>query len=188
MGDPLAVIQEMSIKAKKTVSRSIPMEFNGILSEGLAAGQVQRAWCEISPVQLKGIETQVRVRLLDFVLQLKEISPETTSNADLKQKAKSADITSMFNNVVFGPGTNIIVGDHNHQTIANGVQAGDFQSLVAALADLRVPANEIEVLKAAVHDNASDKEGTVTRWLKSIGSDIASSAVKAAALAYLGLS
>ena len=47
------------------------------------------------------------------------------------------------------------------------------REFAAALADLRVPANEIEVLEAAVHDNASDKEGAVTRWLKSVGCEIA---------------
>ena len=187
MRDSISVIQEFS--AKERHRQPIPKEVNSASDIGLSKDvRVICAWWEIAPAQLRSILTQVRSRLLDFLLDLRALFPEVTSNADLILKTKSADIASMFNNAVFGPGTNIFVGDHNRQTIANGVQPGDFQSLIAALTDLRVPTKEIEGLKAVVDDNPSDEEGTVMRWLKSAGGEIASSAVKACVLGYLGLS
>jgi AbiTii len=197
MRESLAVVQELS--TNESLRRTIPMEANGVLSRGLAKGvHVNSAWCQVEPTQLKSILTQVRSRLLDFALELRELVPSSGSEQDLKQQAKTADITGLFNNAVFGPGANIIIGDHNRQTVSSEVREGDFQSLAAVLSAVKVPAEEIKTLEAAIDKKGGDREGGVMRWLRglgeraekgtlSIGVDVVKETVTKAVLAYLGL-
>ncbi len=78
MRDPLTVLQQMCA-SNEGMMRHIPMELHFGLRKGLAHGiEIERAWCHISSHDIAGILFQVRSRLLDFLLELKETLGETT--------------------------------------------------------------------------------------------------------------
>jgi hypothetical protein len=71
MHQPLAVLRELA-ESPDGVVRHLPMELNGHFAEGLMPGVVvNSAWCLTSSQDVGGILTQVRSRLLDFLLELK---------------------------------------------------------------------------------------------------------------------
>ena len=114
----IAVLEDILKRAKNTVSRPIPMEANSLLDLGLGNGfRVQNAWAETSVHDLRGIITQVRSRLLDFMLELRdnvgEIDPEGETDT------KSFDVRGAFQHSIFGANTTfganatILVGHHS---------------------------------------------------------------------------
>jgi hypothetical protein len=89
--ESLSVVEQLADKNAGTVRRPIPMEANGILSRGLASDmQVQQAWCEISPIHF-------HTRLLDFLLEFKDLTANATSENEIKERATSENVTPMFN-------------------------------------------------------------------------------------------
>ena len=101
----LAVLEKLAAN-KEGVMRHLPIEYNSRLSKGLAYGVVERAWCHISSHDIAGILFQVQSRLLDFVLALKDTVGETTTVSELREKSISLDARSLFNNAIFGSGSN----------------------------------------------------------------------------------
>ena len=74
--------------------------------------------CEISTHDIKSIIVNVRSRLLDFLLELRDKIGEGATDANIKEKARSFDATSLFNYAIFGSNTTIIVGNQNTQTVS----------------------------------------------------------------------
>jgi hypothetical protein len=132
MKDSLAALAELA-KAG-TVGRDLPMELNHILGKQLGNHfLVEKAWCEIGTHEITGIFVHVRSRLLDFLLELKDSTGASTTEADLKEKTKSVDANSMFNNAIFGPNTTILVG---HQSTINATQNVNGAELAANVREL----------------------------------------------------
>lgn len=118
MTQSLATLQEL-VQKNGHIIRQIPMELNSALERGLANGfRIQRAWCEISVYDIKGVIVNVRSRLLDFLLALKENIGDLTSETELTAKVRSFDATNLFNNVIFGDHTTVVVGERNVQTVS----------------------------------------------------------------------
>lgn len=135
----MSVLEELIASSKKgSLARQIPMEMNGFLGKRLGNDfEIERAWCEISKHAIKGIIIQVRSRLLDFLLELKDTIGDTTTVSELRERTSSVDASSMFNNAVFGSNTTILVG-HNStitatQTISGGELAQGVRKLVGQL-------------------------------------------------------
>lgn len=94
----LAVIEKLTDDEDGFLESPIPMEYNGMLGKGLASGfMIQRAWCSISKPNVVQIFVQVRSRLLDFVLELKEQIGNDVSEQEIKHRADSIDASSLFN-------------------------------------------------------------------------------------------
>ncbi|PLX61566.1 hypothetical protein [Sedimenticola selenatireducens] len=83
----ISAIEDLANSEGDSVQRPISHALYGLLSVKFASGyKVQSAWCEIPKYTLIQILTQVRSRLLDFLLELSEKIPNTDERAtDLKK-------------------------------------------------------------------------------------------------------
>ena len=200
----LAICEDWAVKSKGSLHRAVPMEYNGKLSEVLQDGtHVISAWCTTPVHDVKGILTQVRSRLLDFILELKSSMGDVVSDADIKKEAAKVDTENMFNNAVFGHNTTIVVGSHNTQTIKNKVEAGNLDTLVKTLSDAGIPAGDIEELRTAIAEDEATEgkasfEGKTGNWLTrtmgkvskgtiKLGSEVAGHVIAAVISSYIGI-
>lgn len=153
----LAVLEKFAESDDQgSLSTPIPLEANALLGKQLTSGyQIQKAWCEISLSGITQILTQVRSRLLDFLLELNEKIGDDLTDEEVKEKANTEDAENLFNNAIFGDNTTIVVGSSNTQTVGSVVVSGDFNSLSDILTKNGVEENDISSLKTAIEE---DKE------------------------------
>ncbi|WP_417909917.1 response regulator receiver protein [Candidatus Electronema sp. PJ] len=151
----LGAIESLLQSEGERLAVPISMEANGRLSEGLANGfQVQRAWSQVQFADVKQITTQVRSRLLDFVLYLNEALPGNLTDAEIETRAASTDAENIFNNAIFGNNTTIIIGNGNTQKVTATIIKGDFNTLSETLRHQGVNDSDINNLKSAINDDA----------------------------------
>lgn len=141
--------------------RPLPPEFGRLLRKGLAPGvNVISAWCEINMIEVEGILTEVRSRLLDFALELRDVVGLNTPEKELAGKVASVDTEKMFATAVYGSGNTIIVGSHSFQSVNN--QKDDIEGLVAAIGQLGYQQPMLLELREAVQkDQTAGKEPNV---------------------------
>lgn len=174
MQDSISVLEGLAQKDKGSLSRPIPLEFNSVLGKPIIGGyHVERAWCEVGFGQVAQILTQVRSRLLDFLLELNEKVVGEMSDDDVKRLGQSPETASMFNHAIFGDNVTILVGNQNTQTVTNQITRGDFEALSAFLRQHNVPSRDIEELRSAIQaDTEADDLGSsrhgpnVNNWVK----------------------
>lgn len=146
----IAVIQEWS-RIESDLSVVITPEMYPLLSKGLGNGyQVERAWGKNSMGAMLQVVTEVRTRLLEFALQLSDRLPQETSDRDMKQLSKDADVSDLFRNAVIGDNATINIGSGSIQGITNSVVRNDFASLAALLRQNHVAETDIADLRAAI--------------------------------------
>ncbi len=103
MKQSLAVLEKFTEKDSGSLRSPIPMEANGLLEQGLGNGyRISSAWCEIQFSRVVQILTQVRSRLLDFILELNEKFDGEPEEGAIKKFGKSIDAENLFNNAIFG--------------------------------------------------------------------------------------
>jgi hypothetical protein len=132
----LAVIEKNA--AKGTFIRRIPMEANHLFDKGLGNGfRTENVWCETSRSDILNIMVQVRSRLLDFMLELRDIVGETATESELREKSASMDAGSMFNNAIFGAGSNttILIGQQSSITATQTISGSEFAERVRKLVE-----------------------------------------------------
>jgi hypothetical protein len=202
--ESLAICEDWNAKSGNGLRRAVPMEYNHKLSEPLTEGTgVINAWCMTPIHNVKGIITQVRSRLLDFLLELRSSMGDVITDDDVKKEAAKVDASNLFNNAVFGHNTTIMVGSHNTQNVKNKVEAGDLAALVKVLTDAGVPAEDIEELKTAIAedvavDGQASFEGRTGNWLTrtlgklakgtiKLGTEVTADVIAAAVSGYVGL-
>lgn len=202
MHQSLTVLEDM-VKKDGQLIRELPMELNGLLGQTLAHGwSIIMAWCATPSHDVKGIMTQVRSRLLDFVLELKDsLGDIALTEETLKKEVAKIDTASMFQQAVFGGTTNIFVGNQNLQQLQMNVQKGDINTLTQSLTDVGIEAEDIKALKAAIADDEksgkASLEGHTGSWLMrmltkagkgslKIGSEVASKVLVEALNKYIG--
>jgi hypothetical protein len=157
---------EESVRAYRSKSshkliRPLPPEFGGLFKKALEPGvNVISAWCEINMIQVEGILTEVRSRLLDFALELRDIVGPDTPEKEMAEKVANVDTEKMFATAVYGSGNTIIVGSHSFQSINN--QKDDIEGLVAAIGKLGFQQPMLLELREAVRrDQKAGKEPNV---------------------------
>lgn len=158
MPHSLAVIEKLAnTDNSDTLNSPIPMEANGLLSKGLANGYiVQRAWSSIPVAGVSNILMQVRSRLLDFILELKDEFSDASSDEDIKEMADKVDASNLFNRAIFGDNATIVVGSENKLKISNNVVKNDIQSLIEYLS-----ANGVSEEDSALLNDAIQADSTV---------------------------
>jgi hypothetical protein len=136
---------------KNCIMRPIPPEFNHILGEKFGGGyHVQAAWNQVEISQVRQVLTEVRSRLLDFILELHSEVGATASDSDIIKRTNELDIQGMFGKAVFGDNTTILVGNGNHQTVANNSAKNDGAALATELRKHGVDEQDITDLQAAL--------------------------------------
>ncbi len=176
MFQSLAVLERLVEKEGGFLQAPIAMEYNGILGKGLANGfMIQRAWSSIGKADVAQVFVQVRSRLLDFVLGLKDQLGDQMSDQEIKQKTGSIDATSLFNNAIFGNNTTIVVGSHNSQEVTNLSVRGDFNALAEHLRQHGVDEANIANLETAIKQDTVAPEieqkkfgPSVRAWLQNM--------------------
>jgi hypothetical protein len=204
MWQSLSVLETMVKDSKNgRLRRPIPMEFNGLLGQQFDNGfHIESAWCEIQTHEIEGVFAQVRSRLLDFMLELRDSVGELKTDDDLKTKTTGVDSTGMFKNAIFGDNTTIVVGDNNQQNITNFVKQGDMDALIQVLSAAGLSTQTIEEMKTAVkedekesgHATLAGKTGTwftqllgkAGKGVADVGVDIVSSTISKALTSYIG--
>jgi len=133
----LAII-EQNASGKGTFIRRIPMEANHLFDKGLANDfRTENVWCETSRMDILNILVQVRSRLLDFSLELKDSIGEPATEAELRDKSTSVDTQSMFNHAIFGSGSNttILIGHGSSITAAQTITGSELAERVRLLVE-----------------------------------------------------
>lgn len=173
----ISSLESLAHSEGDTLSKSIPPEAWGLLGKQLSSGVVvEFAHCEISKAQLQGALTQIRSRLLDFVLELDSKLPNNASDEEVRQVSKKLHVGNLLNNAMFGPNTTIVIGDNNKQILNFSiVQKGDFASLTTFLKERGVADVDIGGLKTALDEDSSrvDHQNRqygpgVKTWLKTM--------------------
>jgi hypothetical protein len=173
LGQSISGIEHLAKSNAEVVSKHLPTEMCSLISKGLAQGVfAESGHIEISKAGLLQITTQVRSRLLTFVLELSSRIPSNIPEASVKGKAKEINTQSLFHNAVFGGNTTIIVGDGNTQNVAISIVKNDFEALSRLLREKGIGEPDIESLKVAIEndesapDHAHHKFGSgVREWM-----------------------
>ena len=167
----LAVLEEFAKSDSQFLERPLQMEWIPILNQGLANNyRIQKAWCEIPISGVVQTLTEVRSRLLDFLLELNNEFGDDMTDEQVKSKASEVDPASMFNNAIFGDNTTILVGKQNTQHVVNSKVFNNVSALEKELQRHGVSEDDIHELKAALE---SDK-GHVDIEKKEYGPEVKS--------------
>lgn len=153
-GNSIASLENMieSDVYNSGIKKQIPTEAYSILGKSLASGyQIQEAWSEISKNSLVQIVTEVRSRLLDFILELEDKIPTEIKGEDLKKASKNINTKSLFNNTVIGNNATILVGNNNSQTATNVLKNNDIDSLFKYFKDNNISNKDIDLLEKAIN-------------------------------------
>lgn len=173
MRESIAGVERLARGAAGKVYRLLPPESYALFSKGLSPGtHVSRAWCEIGDGAIVNILTQVRSRLLDFLLDLQGKVGDEMTEEEVKKVAQLPETGASFTQSIYGNNNTILVGSHNTQTVTQ-VKMGDFSSLAKELAKNGVPASDIVELEKAIQEDANSLEapstggfgGSVRKWM-----------------------
>jgi len=176
MRDSISGIEHLAQGEGDKLTSPIPPEFWPRLGEGLSDGiQVEYAHCQIAKSQILQINTIIRSRLLDFVLELDAKVPVDTTPEDMKTLSEKIGTGNLLNNAMFGNNTTIILGDHNTQTVNNSIIQNDIDSLVRHLKENGITSDDANELVECINadeeqvDIAGKKPGPrVSSWIKTM--------------------
>jgi hypothetical protein len=159
--ESISAVTEMA-NPEKNYSVSIQPEYFHLISEKFETGYfVESARGIHSAGAMAQIITQVKSRLLDFVLALSDKISNETSPSEFKEMAGAIDVKNMFNNAIFGSNTTIIVGNSNSQLVSNEIKKNDVESLLNFLRKNSVGEEDIGDLREALsidNNEISSKE------------------------------
>lgn len=160
-----AIVENSRVKEGKQgqLQRPLPPEFGANINKVLTPGtNVVSAWCEINMLQVENILTQVRSRLLDFILELKDAVGDTPEK-ELPAKAKEIQAEKIFHQTIYG---NVYIAEN----IQVNNEKGDVDGLLREVAKLGFDQGELEELKQAVLADKSQgepptiTEGETSKW------------------------
>lgn len=182
--------------------RSFPPEWGHLFQKQLTPGtNIVKIWCELNIMQIERILIEVRSRLLDFALELRDVVGPDIPEKELAAKAANIDTEKLFIGAIFGSGNTFIIGSQNVQSVTN--QKEDIEGLLTAVAKLGYQQNDLEELRKAILEDKADGRtpditgGKTEKWYtKSIkeagkgvikvGVDVAASVIKKAIEQYVG--
>ncbi|MBN0978864.1 hypothetical protein JTY93_10910 [Pseudomonas hygromyciniae] len=157
----IAVIEEFSKKADDLIV-SIDHRFFPFLRQGIEKSfGISSAWGKPPAGCFEQILNEARSRLLDFLLNLEHVLPETEAGAEPKVMPKVEGLSEMFKGAVFGDGANIslAIGEgnqasHNKSTVGTK----DLPSLIRELRRNKVAEADVAELQVAIKDDDLDPE------------------------------
>jgi AbiTii len=175
----LSVLEQFANKQVGKLVHNIPPEYNGSLGNSLSSGYwVENAWGQIEFSQVVQVLTEIRSRLLDFILELQSKLGDNVTDANLKNEAAMIDTPAMFaqsifgGNTTFGDNTTFVLGHGNNQQVTNVNIKGDFSALAKKLTSAGVEKEDVEALKESIDADTGAPEHTekkfglaVRRWM-----------------------
>lgn len=162
------------LSTKEKYAVHISPEFYPIFNKNFAEGyEVEYAKGVHAIGAIQEIITQVKSRLLDFLLNISDQIPEKIDPSNLKKIAKDIGVNEMFKNSVFGNNTTIVIGSGSISNINNSVTENDIASLLTFLQGHGIKHEDTEELKEAIASDsnvaldAERKPGQhVSSWMK----------------------
>ncbi|MCS3602965.1 hypothetical protein M2371_002188 [Buttiauxella sp. BIGb0471] len=115
--------------------------------------EITRCYKEIALHNFTNILTQVRSRLLDFVLELTEYASGTPGAKTMTEKLKNVDAATLFKSAIFGDNTVINLGDSSSFNITNNVIKNDIVALKRHLESEGVSSNDVTELEVAINSD-----------------------------------
>lgn len=115
--------------------------------------ELTRCYKEIALHNFTNILTQVRSRLLDFVLELTEYASEVPGAKTMTEKLKNVDAASLFKSAIFGDHTVINLGDSSSFNITNNVIKNDIAALMRHLESKGVSNEDLTELEVAINSD-----------------------------------
>lgn len=170
--DSIRVLEQYA-EAEHHLASPIAPEFYAKIGEGLSNVWVQGAWLQMEPTQILHALTDVRSRLLDFVLSLQEKLGEV-DEANMKEAGQKLDAGALFQNAFIGDNATFVIGNRNTTTIQNSVKKGDFSSLAKALMEKGVASADVAALQEAINEDGPPKDQqekfgpAVKGWIKTM--------------------
>ena len=148
----------------------VPPEFYGSLSKMCSEGYaVQQAWAHPPAGGARQILTQVRTRLLQFALNLRDRVPTETSPGQLKDAIPDGEVRSLFNNAMNSNITVVVNSGSIGQLSSDVNVVNNEAALMESLAKLGITDDELKGLDAAIKADA----GVVEHKRKSVGPAVA---------------
>ncbi|AQH02716.1 hypothetical protein A9R05_27765 [Burkholderia sp. KK1] len=172
MGQSVVELERFATAAEGTLASPVPPEICAILGQAYSGSHVTSAKSVIGTTQIAGVLTEIRSRLLDFILGLQDRLGDIPEE-DMKKAAEGINAAEMFRNTVIGANATIIIGNHNHTTVTN-VAKGDMRTLHQALADAGVSKADLEALDSAIGEDGETAQQTgrfgprVAAWIGSM--------------------
>lgn len=147
----------MSAGDNQYLQQPIPLEIAYYYAKNLEEGyEITSCYKQIAIHNFTSILTQVRSRLLDFILELSDRVDGLPEGVNMMEKLKTIDMSSMFNNSIFGDNAVINFGNENSFNIKNEVKKNDFESLKNVLSKHGVSESDIEDLKKSIENDVGN--------------------------------
>lgn len=154
LGQSLGSLQRLQDGEGQRFSIAIAPELMVLFKKALEGGNhVESAACVANIAQIDNIFTQVRSRLLDFVLQLKGELGDLPEEEVKPGAPGTANAASLFQSAVFGDGATIVVGNNNVQHVNSHNKAGDMAELIAVLKNAGIGEEELTGLQVAIAED-----------------------------------
>jgi len=166
--------------------------------------EITKCFKEIQVHSFYGILTQVRSRLLDFLLEYSDKASEIMGEESEDEKLKKVDAAPLFTYAIYGDNNVINHGNSNIINSTKNITENDFESLKKFLQLQGIEKEDIDTLKIAIDDDGpiaskNDSYGSaVSGWFSKmiskaadsswgVGVAVASSTLTSAFKKYYGL-
>lgn len=179
MYEPIDALQQAVAEQRsggsKTLGQPIPPEILGAIGEALGPyTNVITARCELNMMNVEKILQEVRSRLLEFMLELRDVVGVDVSDKLLREKSATFNTKHAFEKTILGSATisnaTIIIGDHNTQINISNTK-GDMSGLLSELEEKAgISKSDLARLQTAIEQDAKDgkapdvTEGKTSRW------------------------
>lgn len=172
--DSISMIENITKNNEDTIYFSLDLGFAPLLMKSLDSSlNITDLKRQASKAQIVGILTQIRNRLLDFILDISEKIPDDISDKDIKSKSKEINTKELFSNAIFDGNITINIGDNNKNK-TNQIN-NNLENLLEKLKNYNLNSNELLDLKESIQKDktiANDKTkefGTnVKNWIQDI--------------------
>lgn len=152
----ISVLERLAADGSK-IKTMLPPESYAYLSKTLNSHYVvEAAWTIPSAGSLENVLSEVRYRLLNFVLELSEKTPAIDKKKDWPTTG-SQIVNEIFKHTIIGDNATILIGSGSIQGVNNSITKGDIESLSRALLSAGLNVTDIDELRCAIK---SDKDLT----------------------------
>ncbi|WP_312774210.1 AbiTii domain-containing protein [Atlantibacter hermannii] len=182
----ISQIEQLVVNAgdNHSLQQPIPLELAYLLySKNINDGyEITRCYKEIALHNFTSIMTQVRSRLLDFVLELSDQVSIIPGASPVTEKLKNVDASALFSKTIFGDNTVINMGHSNSFTITNNVKKNDIDTLKKHLIAEGVTHEDTHELEVAINSDgpiaprSKNYGSAVSHWFSGMISKAASGA------------
>jgi len=133
----------------------IPPEMCQGLSAFLKNYNILSANKEIDRTQIIQLLTNVRTKLLEFLMELQNEIGNNIETMDSK-KIDNDKVDKIFNTSITGNGNVLVFGDHNYQNITNKILKGSIKDIKKTFLQVGLSGEDVNELEEAINTDTPD--------------------------------